>query len=119
MTTLADHAPWYARVKKLAAEFKRGRVSIEDDPRSGRPTTDEEVDVIHRMVLDDKQVTFEQIANTMNISTGSVHRVLSDIFGMSKLSARWVPRMLTPEQKLKRADISRILLIRFQSNQEG
>ena len=37
---------------------------------------------------------------------------------MSKLSARWVPRMLTPEQKLKRVDISRTLLTRFQSDPE-
>ena len=32
-----DHAPVHSTVKKLAAEFKRGRESIDDDPISGRP----------------------------------------------------------------------------------
>lgn len=102
--TLAEDSPSYATVKKWAAEFKRGRVSTEDDPRSGRPktsTTDEQVAAIHRMVLDDRRQTVQQIAKSIGISSGSVHAVLTDILGMSKLSARWVPRMLTPDQKLK------------------
>ena len=68
------------------------------------------------MVLNDRRLTIVQIAKSMDISCGSVHRVLSDILGISKLSARSVPRMLTPEQKLKRADISKTLLTRFQSD---
>ena len=106
---------------KWAAVFKPERVSIEDDPRSGRPrtsTTDEQEDAIHCINPDDRWLTVEQIAKTMDISSRSVHRVLSDILGMIKLSAKWVPRMLTPEQKLKRADISRPLLTRFQSDPE-
>ena len=119
MQTLAEDFPSYATVKKWAVEFKRGRVSIEDDRWSGRPktsTTDVQVDAIHHMVLDDRRLTKEQIAKTVDISSGSVHSVLSNILGMSKLFARWIPRMLTPEQKLKRADISRALLTRFQSD---
>ena len=74
--TLAEDSPSYATVKKWAAEFKQGRVSIrvvEDDPRSGRPkssTTDEQVDAIHRMVLDDRRLAVEQIAEFIGISSG-------------------------------------------------
>ena len=38
-TTLGESAPLYTTVKKWVAEFRRGRESIEDDPRPGRPTT--------------------------------------------------------------------------------
>ncbi|KYN23204.1 hypothetical protein ALC57_04381 [Trachymyrmex cornetzi] len=34
-----DSAPSFATVKRWVAEFKRGRTSLGDDERSGRPTT--------------------------------------------------------------------------------
>ena len=35
--SLWDSSPSYSTIKKWAAEFKRGRTSLEDDPREGRP----------------------------------------------------------------------------------
>jgi hypothetical protein len=32
-----DSSPSFSTIKKLATEFKRGRTSLEDDPREGRP----------------------------------------------------------------------------------
>jgi transposase len=31
-----DSSPFFSTIKKWAAEFKRGRTSLEDDPREGR-----------------------------------------------------------------------------------
>ena len=38
VSTLWDDTPALSTVKKWAAEFKRGRESLEDDPRSGSPS---------------------------------------------------------------------------------
>ena len=40
METFGKESPSHSTVKKKAAEFKRGRESVEDDGRSGRPKDD-------------------------------------------------------------------------------
>ena len=42
----------------------------------------------------------------MGISFGTVQTILTDILSMSKVLARWVPRMLTDDQNRCRLDIS-------------
>ena len=58
MKTLGNESPSYSTVKKWAVEFKRWRESIENDERSGRPedaTTDENVEIVHNLVMCDRQ----------------------------------------------------------------
>ena len=45
----------------------------------------------------------------MGIRAPSVHGVLTDELGMSKVSARWVPRLLTDTEKERRLHCSRIV----------
>ena len=52
----------------------------------------------------------------MGISFGAVQKNRTDILGMSKVSARWVPRMLYDDQKRSRLDISRYLLSRYEDD---
>jgi hypothetical protein len=49
------------------------------------------------------------IAREVGISFGSVQAILNEVYDMLKLSARWVPRQLTYDQKWSRLDISRYL----------
>ena len=48
-----NSCPSFSTIPKWAAEFKRGRTSLEDDPREGRPksaTTPEIIEQVHDMV---------------------------------------------------------------------
>ena len=57
VAALGDDAPAFSTEKKWAAEFKRSRDRLEDDPRSGCPstaTTQKSIDRIHQMVIDDR-----------------------------------------------------------------
>ena len=63
-------------------------------PRPKEATTDENVEIVHSLVMCDKRRNLRDIA-----SFGLVQSILTDILGMSKVSARWVPGMLTEDQK--------------------
>ena len=100
--TLGKESPSYSTVKKWAAEFKRGRGSIEDDGWCGRPkdnTTDEHVNVMHTLVMCDERRDLWSIASEVGISFWAVQSILTDILGMSKVSARWMPWMVTDDLK--------------------
>ena len=60
--TLKNNTPALSSAKKWASEFKRGRESFENEPRSGRSftvTTQENIDYIYQMVMDDRRLTLD------------------------------------------------------------
>ena len=114
-------APPYAQVKFWVGEFKRGRTSLEDVARSGRPldTTDEEMcKKVRDLVYSDRRIQVEEIAQALGISHGSVSTILHDRLGMRNLTARWVPKSLSDEQMATRASVCSALLKRFRSKDD-
>lgn len=93
------------QVFEWAKRFREGRCDVLDDPRPGRPLTATDPATVIRveeLVRQDRRVTIEQIADIVDVSTGAVHQILHDSLNMRKVCARWVPKMLTPEQKQAR-----------------
>ena len=119
VSTLGNDAPVLSTVKKWAAKFKRGRESLADDPRSERPSTaitQENIDRIHQMVMNDRRLTISHLANVISISREPVENILHNELGMSKVLAQWVLRLLTPDQKLTRLVMSEANLARFEAD---
>ena len=121
VATLGKDAPLYATVKRWVAEFKRGRQSLEDGPRPGRPVTvamPEMVNKVHDIVMTDRRGTERYIASTVGISQEKerVHSILTEDLEMRKLSAHWVPRLLTVDQKHTRRTLSRTNLNLFEED---
>lgn len=117
--TLGTSAPSNATVYNWYNEFKRGRTSTQDAERSGRPvevTTPENIQKIHRMVLNDRKLKLNEIAETMRMSHGTVYTILHEQLGMKKLLSRWVPRVLSAEQKENRMIASERNLEMFNRN---
>jgi len=114
-----DCSASFSIIKKWAAEFKRGRTSLENDPREGRPksaTTPEIIEQVHDMVLDDRRMKVCEIAETIGISKERVGYILHEELDTKKLCARWVPRLLTADRKRTRMRISEQRLERFNKN---
>jgi histone-lysine N-methyltransferase SETMAR len=90
-----DSSHSFSTIKKWAAEFKRGRTSLEDDPREGRPksaTPPEIIEQVHDMLSDDRWMKAREIAETIGISKERVGYILHEEMYMKKLCARWVAR---------------------------
>jgi hypothetical protein len=97
-----DRTPSYSAVSRLATQFKCGRKEIANLPR-GRPpdvaTCDEMCQRVDTLVKTDRRVTIRSISDTFGISTERVHFILHKKLGLSRICARWVPRLLTETQK--------------------
>jgi len=94
-----DSSHSMATVKNWLSEFQRGRTSVFDEPRPGAPKTatmEDNVTKIHDLVLTDRRLKIREIAETGGMSKDR----------MTKLSARWVPRLLTPDIKRNRETTS-------------
>lgn len=50
-------------------------------------------------VLEDRKVIHLQIADFLGISLVSVNNILHDVLCIKKIAARWVPRLLTEENR--------------------
>ncbi|XP_055302592.1 histone-lysine N-methyltransferase SETMAR-like [Sitodiplosis mosellana] len=112
-------APSIATIKRWFADFKRGRTDTDDAERSGRPNEaviPENITKINKMIMADRKLKLQKIADILKISKGSVYTILHDHLGMRKLCSKWVPRLLTPEQKQNRVDDSESCLTIFKRN---
>lgn len=100
--TLGESCVSYSIVKRWCRAFKCGRTSCEDEHGGGPPrtvTTPENINKVHDIVLQDRRIKIRDIVEETGFSYHSVHDILEKELGMKKLTARWVPRMLTLAQK--------------------
>ena len=103
--TLGEHAPLHATVKNWLARFKRGDFSTCDGPRPGRPktvTTPEIIDPIHELILEDCRISAKSIAEQLGVSHEWVRSIIHEDFDMRKLTANWVLKCLSADQKRQR-----------------
>ena len=70
------------------------------------------------MVFADRKLKLREIADTLKISEGSLFAILYKHLSMRKLCSKWVPRLLTVDQKQKRVDDSEPCLELFQRNKK-
>ena len=86
-----ESAPSHGMIHKWFTEFRCGCISTSDAERPGRPkevTSQEMIDKIHDIVLNDCRLKVRMISETVNISVGRVWHILHECLGMRKVSAR-------------------------------
>ena len=84
------------------AWFKRGEMSIEDHPHSGRPSTscsDENVEKVRQKINEEFRYTIEEISEALGVSWSSCQRILTVDLNMRSVAAKFVHCLLTQEQE--------------------
>ncbi|XP_068225004.1 protein GVQW3-like [Palaemon carinicauda] len=104
-----DTAVTHKTVCKWFGRFKEGKESLDDNDRSGRPSTsrnDDNIAAVKTITQSNRCLTIREISEETNLSFGSVQAVLTDDLNMRRVTAKFVPRILTAEQKESRFAIS-------------
>jgi len=100
--------------------FKQGRMSVGEDPRPGRPSTstnDNHVKRVRAVIHGNRRLTVQEVADEVGISIGSCHQIFTEKLQACHVSAKFVPRLLTDNQKENRVDISQKLLANVNGNE--
>ena len=104
---------WYQR-------FKLGRTSVEDDPKSGRPSTstdDDHVQKVLAVIHQKSHLTVREVAEEIRICKSSCLLILTDKLKMRPVAAKFVPRLLTDPQKENRVTVSQELFDRSNADE--
>lgn len=93
---------WYKR-------FTEGREDVDDDERPGVATTstsEENIETVKKIILENRRITIREVAEDVGISIGSCHAIFSNVLGMKRVAAKFVPKLLNFEQKQRRISIA-------------
>ena len=108
-----DNSMSRSRVFEWYRRFKEGRNSVDSYSRLGRPLSSrnsEYILAVKDMIKVDRRLTIREISEDIGISLGSCQAILTNDLGLRRVAAKFVPRLLTSEQKDMRLETSKDLL---------
>ena len=88
--------------------FKAGSTSIDDDERSGRPVSSsmpEMIERVHQIIREDRRLAIDDVSMLVGISHGTYHKILTEDLKMRRVTSKFMPRLLSVEQKQQRLDV--------------
>jgi hypothetical protein len=88
--------------------FKKERKSVDDDERSGRPstgTTTENMAEMREAVLEDRMRTIHDVCDIVKLSYGTCQQILLQELNMRRIAVKFVPRLPSNDQKERRVTV--------------
>ena len=88
-------------------------MSVAEDPRFGRPSTstnDDHVETVRAVIRGNRRLTVREVAAEEGISIGSCHQIFTEKLQMCLVSAKFMPHLMSDDQKENHVKISQELL---------
>ena len=104
-----DECMGITQIKEWYRRFKNGRTSVDSDPRSGLSslqTTPENIERVQLAIEGDRRLTVRELENDLGIPKTTVWEILNKILGMARVCTKFIPKLLTTEQKDLRSEIT-------------
>ncbi|XP_070381694.1 histone-lysine N-methyltransferase SETMAR-like [Dermacentor albipictus] len=97
------------QIKEWYNRCKDGRISVESEPRSGRPSScrnDQVIAEVNAVLKQGCRLTTREIAEEVGIRNFSAHSIMTEDLAMKRVAAKFVPKLLTVKQKQLRVEVS-------------
>ena len=95
-----NNAMGIRQIKEWYNRFKDGRTLVDSELRSGQPSTsrnDEVIAKVNSVVMRDHHVTIREIAEEVDISTFSVHSILTEDLATKRVAVKFMLKLLMSE----------------------
>ncbi|UYV69369.1 hypothetical protein LAZ67_6003342, partial [Cordylochernes scorpioides] len=92
---------WFSR-------FQKGREKVNDDQHTGRPRSlrcEENKLKIKELIKSKRRISIEDLSSETGLSVELCHQIVTKDLDMIRTSSKFVPRILTEEQKEVRMDV--------------
>ena len=76
-------------------------------------TTDENIEAVKKMILNNRQISIREVADDIGISFGLCQAIFMDVLDMKRATAKIVPKLLNFEQTQHCMDIAQEMLTTF------
>lgn len=103
-------------VQKWHKKFKTGQDAVTDQPRPGRPKSgrsEDNIIMVRALVDQDRCKTVRKLSEESALPVATVFRILKHDLQMRLVNAKFVPRLLSDEQKAFRKRLCEENLMRF------
>ena len=108
-------APSYATVRKWCERFRGQRESLADDKHTGRPKHEDWKQMVEEFLLDQPFASVRCLSLELGLARETVRLILTRDLGMKKYCSRWIPHVLSAENKASRVRLSANLLSELES----
>lgn len=115
-------------VTRWRTAYLNGRKELHDEARQGRPTSavnEGNVALVKQLIEEDSRYTLDELAekvrctSKIDCSRTSIQKIIHDELQLRKVSARWVPRLLTEQHKTQRLNAASTFLKAYEEEGES
>ena len=79
-----------------------------------RPVVSENIEAVHELIIQERQVTCRDIEASLGISSTSIQSIFPEHMAVKMNCSRWFPQNLTNAQKKVRVDWCKEMLVKTQ-----